>query len=129
MFIARKSGVLPESVLDADHANGIVHICDQSVLMFGSDRRDPTASRPVVAIRKDGLRIVVLPCTTKDSTALPDFFELTKDRVMWKQSSEVPSSFAYRRYEVVAADRLTKEIGIMPHSARLDLLTWLKSRY
>lgn len=129
MFVAQKSGPLPESVLDADHASGIVHSCYQSALMFGSDRRAPTASRPVVAIRKDGPRIIVLPCTTKDSTFLPDFFELSKDRVMWKRSYEVTNSFACGRYEVVTTNCLTNDIGIMLHSARLDLLVWLKSRY
>lgn len=51
MFLARRANVLPDSVIEAGKADGFIHICEQAALMFGSDRREPTAHRPVVAIR------------------------------------------------------------------------------
>jgi len=129
VFVALQSRALPESVVNADKADGFVHVCEQGSLMFGSDRREPTNYRPVVAVRNDGPRVVVLPCTTKDSTNFPDFFELNDQRVEWTRPSNGHSSFACCRYEVVAGTRLKGKIGVMPQPARIELLTWLKSRY
>ncbi len=129
MFRARQADVLPDSVIEAGKADGFVHVCDQAALMFGSDRREPNAHRPVVAIRNDGPRFVVLPCTTKDSTELPDFFALDEQRVMWSRPTNGRRSFACCRYEVVPGQRLRGKIGVMPQPARIELLAWLKSRY
>ena len=129
MFLARRAEGLPDSVIEAGKADGFIHVCDQAALMFGSDRREPTAQRPVVAIRNDGPRMVVLPCTTKDNSGSPDFFELNDERVMWTRPSDCRKSFASYRYEVVPGSRLKGKIGVMPQPARIDLLAWLKSRY
>ena len=129
MFLARRAEVLPDSVIEAGKADGFIHVCEQAALMFGSDRREPTSHRPVVAIRNDGPRVVVLPCTTKDHTSSPEFFELNDERVMWTRPSDGCKSFASYRYEVVPGARLKGKIGVMPQPARIDLLAWLKSRY
>ena len=129
MFVAWKSTLLPETVVEADKANGFVHLCEQAALMFGSDRHEPTAQRPVVAVRNDGSRIVVLPCTTKDSKKSPDFFELNNQRVMWSRPLDGRTTFACSRYEVIASARVHGKIGIMPHEARIEILMWLRSRY
>jgi len=129
MFLARTPDVLPDSVVDAGKADGFVHICEQSALSFGSDRREPTVYRHVVAIRAEGPRVVVLPCTTAEKTGNPEFFELTDKRVMWTRKSTGRQSFAHYRYEVVSGVHLKGKIGVMPQAARIDLLSWLKSRY
>jgi hypothetical protein len=129
MFLARRAEVLPDSVIEAGKADGFIHVCEQAALMFGSDRREPTSHRPVVAIRNDGPRVVVLPCTTKSHTSSPEFFELNDERVMWTRPSDGRKSFASYRYEVVAGACLKGKIGVMPQPARIDLLEWLKSRY
>ena len=129
MFLARRTDVLPDSVIEAGKADGFIHVCEQVALMFGSDRREPTAHRPVVAIRNDGPRVVVLPCTTKNHSNDPEFYELNDERVMWARPSNGRKSFANYRYEVVDGSRLKGKIGMMPQPARIDLLTWLKSRY
>ncbi len=129
MFIARQRDSLPTFVTEADKADGLVHTCDQSALMFGSDRRNPTFQRPVVGIKNEGHRVVILPCTTKNHQDSPDFLELNKNRVMWSGEPRELTSYASYRYEVIDCSRLRKKIGIMPQIARLELLRWLKSRY
>ena len=129
MFVARQTERLPEPVIEAGKAEGFVHLCDQSALNFGSNRREPTAYRPVVTVRGEGSRLVILPCTTKDNTGSPDFFELNAQRVMWTRPDDGRKSFANYRYEMVPAQRLRGKIGVMPQAARIDLLAWLKSRY
>jgi hypothetical protein len=129
MFSVRRVDVLPSSVVDADKADGFIYVCEQAALMFGSDRREPKAYRPVFRIRNDGPRAVVLPCTTKDSSDFPDFFELNDQRVWWTGPPNGRHSFAYYRCEVVAGDMLKNKIGTMAQPARIELLSWLKSRY
>jgi hypothetical protein len=122
-FLARRATVLPDSVIEVGKADGFVHVCEQRALMFGSDRRKPTDHRPVVAIRNDGSRVIVLPCTGQDKHGQPDFYELNEQRVMWSRRPDGHNSFAYDRYEVVDRARLKKNpIGTMPQPARIDLL-------
>lgn len=129
-FFARRAAALPDVVREAGKADGFVHVCEQGALGFGSDRRTPTAHRPVGAIRNDGPRVVVLPCTRQDKNGQPDFYEINEQRVMWSSLPDGRTSFAHDRYEVVARARLQKNpIGAMPQPARIDLLNWLKSRY
>ena len=129
MFRARQAAVLPDSVIEAGKADGFIHICEQAALFFGNDRRDPTSHRPVVAVRNDGPRVVVLPCTRRDHSNDPGFFELDDKRVMWTRPDGDRSSFACCRYEVVPSTRMKGKIGTMPQTARIELLNWLKSRY
>lgn len=131
MFVAKQAAALPESVTEAGKADGFVHVCDQSGLMFGSDRKIPVKFRPVISIKKDGPRTVVLPCTTKDSSASPEFFELIHDKhVHWVKRWDGHMSFACCRYEVIDPAHLQpKAVGAMPQPARIELLNWLKSRY
>lgn len=129
MFVPGRVRTLPAFVVDAGKADGFIHVCEQSALDFGNDRREPTATRPVVGVRNDGPRVVVLPCTTKDHAGAPDFFELNSKRVMWSRPPDGRASFACARFEVVAGTRLKKMIGTMPQEARVELLAWLKGRY
>jgi hypothetical protein len=122
--------ILPPNIAGEGKAEGFVHVCDQSALMFGSDRKEPVKSRPVVSVRKDGLRAVVLPCTTKDQSADPDFFELVNDvHVQWTKPWDGRRSFACCRYEVIAPAHLRYKVGVMPQAARIEMFNWLKSRY
>ena len=129
MFTGRPLPPLPPVVAEADWATGFLHRCRQSALLFGSDRRIPVPSRPVVETQRDGYLVVVLPNTRQDQSTNPDFFELTPERVQWTGGSE-QRSFTYYRYETVPAEALIgRKIGVMPHPARIALLNWLKERY
>jgi len=129
MFTGRPLPPLPPVVAEADWATGFLHRCRQSVLEFGSDRRIPVASRPVVEIQRDGCFVVVLPNTRQDQSTNPDFFELTPERVHWTEGGE-RRSFIYYRYETVLTEALLgRKIGAMTHPARIALLNWLKERY
>ncbi len=127
-----KTPDLPDSVKEAGVADGFVHLCQQQALVFGGNRRTPVAARPVVAVKRHGPRMVVLPCTTRDQSNSPDFFDLNeKQRVMWSHSrNEERHSFAYYRYEAVDPVFLLQDkIGVMSQASRIELLNWLKSRY
>lgn len=130
MFTGRPLPPLPTVVAEAGWAAGSLHVCQQSALEFGSNRREPVNCRPVVKIRPDGHRVVVLPCTRRDQAANPDFFDLNASgRVMWSLPPKA-SSFTYYRYETVSSDALVgKAIGVMSHPARINLIGWLKERY
>ena len=128
MYTGQEIPPLPSSLQVADFADGFVQLCAQSALGFGADRRTPVSTRPVVRIKYDGPRVVVLPCTTRPPRVSSEFFELTPERVMWTQQ-ENRASFAFYRYEAVPIDAVHGKIGTMPHAARIDLLAWLKGRY
>lgn len=131
MFVVRnpQEAQSPEFA-ELGKADGFVHVCDQTALMFGSDRKVPVALRPVVSIRKDGTRDVVLPCTTKDHSCDADFFELVNEQhVLWVKPWDGRKCFAYWRYEVVAPVHLRQKIGVMLQSARIRLLQWLMERW
>jgi hypothetical protein len=128
MYTGQPLPPLPSVVLDADWATGFVHLCQQTALDFGSNRRTPVALRPVLEVRKDGARAVVLPCTSQDKTANAQFYELGPDRVEWTRPSG-NRSFAYSRYETVGTAVLRQKIGVMPHPARIALMQWIKGRY
>lgn len=121
---------LPPEINDEGKAKGFVHVCDQSALMFGSDRKEPVNYRPVVSVRRDGMRAVVLQCTTKDQSASPDFFELVNDKhVQWTKSWDGRRSFACCCYEVINGAHLRFKVGVMPQPARIEIFNWLKSRF
>ncbi len=136
MFIVRTSSTeglgepIASAFADLGWAHGSVYPCDQAALMFGNNRKIPVETRPVVSVRKDGARAVVLPCTTKDHSADPEFFELVNDiDVWWTKPWDGRRSFACRRYEVLDPSHLRKAIGIMPQPARIRLADWLKERW
>ena len=130
VFVVRESNRNASSEFaELGKAEGFVHVCDQTALMFGSDRRVPVASRPVVSVRKDGARAVVLPCTTKDHSTNPAFLELVNDQhVQWTRPWDGRRSFVSCRYEVVAPAHLHQKVGVMPQAARIRLLAWLMER-
>ena len=128
MYTGREIPPLPPSLQSAGFADGFVQLCPQSALTFGSDRRTPVATRPVVRIKFDGARAVVLACTTAEHRGSPEFYELTPERVMWTQEQDRPS-FAFWRYEVVPCVVIRDKVGVLHHAARIDLLSWLQSRY
>lgn len=112
-------------VATLDKANGMIWIANQKALVFGSNRKTPVARRPVVALRRDGDRVAVLPCTSKSGSRSDSFFELNEQRVMWQRKAN-QLSFAYYRWEVVHADAMRHKIGTMNQPARIDLLKWLR---
>jgi hypothetical protein len=126
---AAAPSAVPDGVAEEGKAEGFVQLCEQAALFFGSDRRQPTEYRPVVRVRKDGLRRVVLPCTTRDHSESPEFFALTRERAMWTRPNDDRQSYAHYRCEVVSDDALRAKIGVMNQNARVDLLRWLLSRY
>lgn len=128
MFTGFVPPPLPASVSEAGKADGFIHLCRQSALEFGANRRMPVAFRPVVRLKADGDRLVILPCTSRKQVDQNDFFVLCADRVSWKNPSP-GTSYAYWRYEVVPATLAPNMIGCLLQSARIDLLTWLKGRY
>ena len=116
--------------LDDVKASGLIMLCLQSALVFGSDRRIPVRSRPVVQVRRNGSLLAVLPCTTKSPRRPEDFFRLAPSRTFWTQSREAgDESCAYYRYEVVADGEVGKKIGTLTQGGRIDLMRWLQQRY
>lgn len=128
MFTGRPLPPLPPVLRDEAYADGFVFQCPQDRLTFGSDRKTPVPTRPVVRLRRDGTRVLVLPCTTKQKMHPSFYFELTPERVQWLQPND-RRSFAFYRYESVPAEALLAKIGVMPHPARIALMQWLKERY
>ena len=115
---------------DAGWAEGMVRWCTQSALSFGADRRIPVAARPIVTLRRDGSRAVVLPCTSRDQSLNQSFRELVSPRdVLWVMDVQGRRTFAFRRYETVGLGVLGSKLGVMNHSARVDLLKWVKEQY
>jgi hypothetical protein len=129
MFRASGPRTLPADIAEDGKADGIIHLCEQAALEFGSNRREPTFARPVVAIKDGGPGTVVLPCTTKQQSGSPDFYELTSPPVVWTQPKVAVPSYASYRYEVVPRRHFVKKIGLIPQGPRIDLLNWLISRY
>ena len=85
---------------------------------------------PVLILRSDGPRVVILRCATKSDDASPDGFELTPDRVRWDRPlREIERICAFWRYEVIDSRRLGVKIGVMTEGAIVDLLAWARSRY
>lgn len=116
--------------LDDVKASGMIMLCLQSALVFGSDRRVPVRSRPVVQVRRNGNLLAVLPCTTKSPRRPKDFFELAPSRTFWSQAREAgDESCAYYRYEVVGDGEVGLKIGTLTQGGRIDLMRWLQERH
>ncbi len=115
---------------DAGWAEGMVCWCDQSALCFGADRGTPVPARPIVTLRRDGSRAVVLPCTSRVREGNPSFREIVSTLdVMWVADVPRHRTFAFWRYETVGLEVLGRKFGVMNHGARIDLLKWVKERY
>jgi hypothetical protein len=48
---------------------------------------------------------------------------------MWVKNVQHRRTFAFRRYESVSVGVLGSKLGVMNHSARVDLLKWVKEQY
>jgi len=112
-------------------ADGIQYRCPQPSLVFGSDRRVPVNTRPVISLRRENGYHYVLPCTGRYPPTPPgDFFELTEERFFptrkWEPGQH---SSAYYRAEVVPEQVLDKKTGMLTQAARLELAAWLRTRY
>jgi hypothetical protein len=129
MFNGKTLPPLPAITSDDGWAAGFIYYCQQSALMFGHDRKVPSSHRPVIEVKKAGAYAAVLPCTSKNHSADPEFFELAPpNTVMWTKPGN-QTSYASRRYERVPLNALTGgKIGAMPHPARIQLMDWLKAR-
>ena len=122
-------GAVPEW-LNEGKASGVILLCLQSALVFGSNRRTPVRSRPVVLVKRDGNRLAVLPCTTHAPQRPGEFFELTASRTFWIRPSKTAlATRAFYRYEVVASGEIGKKIGTLTQNGRVDLMHWLQERH
>jgi hypothetical protein len=130
MFTGKPLPPMHPVLEDAGWAEGMVRWCAQSALLFGADRRIPRPTRPIVTLRSDGSRAVVLPCTSQDKSLDPSFRELVAPRdVMWVKADEHRRTFASRRYQTVIPEALQDKIGVLNHPARINLLKWVKEHY
>ena len=96
--------------------------------MFGADRKKPVDYRPVVLLKCDAGRVVVLPCTSKQTEDTPEHFALTAARVFWTKPDR-PSGAAFWRYEVIDRAEAKMKIGTLTQGARIDVLKWVRSKY
>ena len=130
MFTGTPLPPLPACLEDAPMSSGLLYSCEQRALAFGANRRTPVARRPVADLRREGGRVVVLPCTTRARDNDARFFELPLEQVMWlgPQPADQRNS-VFERYEVVPAAALHGKIGIMAQPLRIELMQWLHSRY
>lgn len=122
---------LQEFLGDEGKAEGFVFACDQKVLYFGHDRREPVATRPVVSVRRVADRRYVLPCTSKapSEARAHQFFPLENGKdLLWQRSDSVPVTYAYWRGEVVRDTDLHGKIGVLSQNARVSLYRWLQTK-
>jgi hypothetical protein len=131
MFTGKPLPPMHPLLENAGFAEGMVSWCRQWALCFGADRGTPVATRPVVTLRRDGSRALVLPCTSQVRDGDPSRRELVSPRdVMWVIADvRRRRTFAFRRYEMVGLDALGPKFGVMNHGARIDLMNWVKERY
>ena len=116
--------------LDDVKASGMISLCLQSALVFGSNRRIPVRSRPVVQVRRNGNLLAVLPCTTKRAHPSSNFFGLAPSRTFWVRSREPgEESSAFYRYEVIDGREVGTKIGTLTQGGRIDLMRWLQERH
>ena len=106
-------------------AHGFCYLSPQSVLAFGSDRREPVSWRPVVSLRaKRGIRYV-LPATTKPRA---DFFHLEKERCFVSGARPIEKDgYLAPWVEAVRLGELI-ELGVLPHPDRLAIGAWFQVR-
>lgn len=130
MFTGKPLPPMHPLLEDEGWAEGRVHWCTQSALRFGADRSIAVAARPIVTLRRDGGRAVALPCTSRDQSLNSSFRELVSPRdLLWVAGIKQRRTFAFRRYETVGLWAIGSMLGFLNHSARIDLLKWVKERY
>jgi len=130
MFTGKPIPPMNSDFSDLEWAEGRVCWGRQSALLFGADRRSPVFSRPVVTIRRDGCRVIVLPCTKANRASNPAFREIVSPRdVMWLDQAKRPRTFSFRRYETILFESLLEVMGVINHAARINLLKWVKEQY
>jgi len=103
---------------------GMMYWVKQSELFFGSDRKEPTDSRPVHGVKKHGSRFIVLPSTSKQNSS---FYHLSADTIQWKESNEKDSYLSFQ-YESLATQSVQRKAGIIPHAECINIIDWLKKR-
>jgi len=105
-------------------ADGFFYWVKQAELIFGSDRKSPIDSRPVLSIKKHSTRFIVLPSTSKKNTT---FYHLSADTVSWNTCHINPDSYLTYRYETLFIDSNHKA-GTINHAERINVIHWLKDR-
>lgn len=127
MFTGKPLPPLPLPLSGEDWANGMIHFAKQDFLDFGQNRRVRVKTRLVVAIRTNGARLVVLPCTSQDESDSKEFFELNDERVMWVRKPKYDKSYANCEYDTIHENALSdKKVAVLRHPARLDIIRWLR---
>ena len=107
---------------ELDKAHGFLWWCDQSALVFGSDRRQPTATRMTLSLIRGWQRSAVLPATTQ---ANPAFYRLDPARFL-THGQERRESWLCPRYETVDNDWLLHKAGLVDQTTRVSIVHWLR---
>ncbi len=109
-----------------DKAEGFCFRARQQDLHFGSNRREPVATRPVVSLARRGRWRSALPATTRPN---PRFFRVTADQPFRKwQPTDPRDSYLCPRYETLPDERLRK-VGLVPQPVRVDIARWLRRHW
>jgi len=102
-------------------ADGFLYWVKQEKLLFGSNRKTPNYSRPVLSIKKHANSMVILPSTSKPSAA---FYHLTE--VEWCKKNDQRDSYLSYRYEIIDINSNSKAAAVT-HSERINIINWLKN--
>ncbi|MDD5035123.1 MAG: hypothetical protein PHE55_10220 [Methylococcaceae bacterium] len=114
-----------------DAAHGFIHWVRQSCLVFGRDRREPTAGRPALTITQRDGAWVVLPSTTKSNANNPEFFYIPADSpdCLLNSPRERCDQYFYQRYECIDLSSCgARKYGILQQRLRLAVMKWLRER-
>lgn len=127
----KASAASPASTDWPEAANGLIHWVRQSCLIFGLDRREPTQSRPALAITQRDGDWVVLPATTKNNAGNPEFFFIPADSpdCLLNSPKERCDQYFYQRYECIDLSSCgARKYGVLQQRLRLAVMKWLCER-
>jgi hypothetical protein len=125
------SPAAPTPIHWPDWTEGPIYWVRQSGLLFGRDRREPTESRPVLAVTQRDGAWVVLPGTTKNNAGNPEFFLIPADSpdCLLDGTGERSDQYLYQRYECIDLPACgARKYGILQHRLRLAVMCWLRER-
>jgi hypothetical protein len=104
--------------------DGYVFNVHQADLFFGQNRKTPVKNRPCISYRKRDGNMLMLPCTSKKS---PTFFTLTTNDVMTKNKTNWKTGYVSPQYETIQDTAETHKYGILNHSTRINMASWLNA--
>ena len=113
---------------NTEPVEGFIFRAEQQALKFGSDRRIPVQSRPVLPWRRRDNYITVLPMTSKQQTDSSDFFSLDENEVQWLHANS-KSNFINCHYEIIQNNDVGLKIAVISQNARMNITHWLGRKY